>query len=348
MNTRDTYKKYGLPSTYAFTPRIDILQEWNNTEVVCESFTDLEKLKCDLGNVTYALLEQLFYLNNLSMVDCITSGMVGEKRLSKWLTQGHFPESIVSTVCNARKNKSTLTLSTRYKDFVRMGKSKHMVNGNSCAVTLYKGTSAYYLHKPNTFLLLNRGDDGDFKTRVIGRLTRITRAQDSSILGLPIGQAVILFNRIYGVNVQLPTTLNGIPCFRQRYKGDTGSDVKLISEYLINYEVGIEAARDIFAGHGNDDAYDDLLKDDQIVVTKFPEGQKFENICKIDPMPKRKEKKVKKDPLVDATIRSIRPIGRNLDFYTHWERWERRTSSVPRSKPQFRNSAISDALDRVS
>lgn len=259
MNTRDAFwGNNGKTCVSPFIPRIPELQALNGIKINVSESIDHNKLNA-LNFESLSAVKWLFQVNRLNLRDCIVSGKVGEKKLGKWLTHSHIPEDVVSQVCAAKTKGTKLTFTTRYKDFARLGHSKHYL---SCATTDYKNTSSYYLHKPNVFMLVDRGDNGDFKTRVIGRLTRVTKDSDARILDLPSSSLVILFNRIYGVSVPLPEQLYGIPCFAMPDKGMEGRVESLhISETLCEYEAGVECAS-MLSKVG---VYDDLLKYAEVV-----------------------------------------------------------------------------------
>jgi hypothetical protein len=243
MNTKDTFKKYApTTKTHAFTPRIPELQALNGQVFQTPQTVSLEYLASQLGDDLHHI-RWLFQSNGLDMFDCILSGKVGEKNLGKWLTQSHIPEKITSKICAAKIAGSALTLTTRYKDFLRMADSTHF---SSCLHTdsdTRYCTVILYLHKPNMFLLVNRDEQGKFKTRIVGRVTRITILEDSRALKLPIGTKIILLNRTYGVDVKVPKEIAGIPCFQQLQKQQSTDDHTVrISSILARFEIGSEKA----------------------------------------------------------------------------------------------------------
>jgi hypothetical protein len=90
-------------------------------------------------------------------------------------------------------------------------------------------------------MLVNRGDDGDFRTRIVGRLTRVKSNRDAMALNAELEEIVILFNRHYGVPVTIPSTINGIRCFMQPKKGNSCKPGHtIISRNLCRYEPGTE------------------------------------------------------------------------------------------------------------
>jgi hypothetical protein len=215
----------------------------------------LNALRLELGDSTLDYVTWLFNANKLDLHQCILTGKVGEKNLGKWLSHSHIPEAAVSKICAAKKSGTPLTLTTRYKDFTRMSMSKHY---DSCVSSLSTRTVAYYLHKSNVFMLVNRGANGDFRTRVIGRLLRLS-TDDAWRHGLTSADRyAIVFNRIYGVDVALPNKIHDIPCFSQRQRHQ---DVRGFSHLSTSVAMQNIETRKSDYGWQENHVYDDLLHD---------------------------------------------------------------------------------------
>lgn len=271
MNTRDKYLEVSKGhATEPFTPRIHLLQKMNGKRFSTGNSVDFGYLDKHLGYGDLEHLKWIFKINKLDMAECIKLGKVGEKSLGKWLTHAHIPEDIASKVCAARVPGIELTLTTRYKDFVLMGSNSHY---DTCITGKRPHTFAYYLHKPNVFLLIDRSPSGMIKSRSVGRVVRVTRANDSIALGVAKGTVVILFNRPYGIQVTLPDMLEGIPCFQQAGPDYCGGDRVEISLDLIRYEVGTERIGE--DPNDDDKIWDDLSERQNILKPKGHNIMKF-------------------------------------------------------------------------
>lgn len=231
LNTRNLFLAKLPGRSPLFTPRIKMLQELNGQ--IFPSVAGVKKEIVAPGSYQgWEYINWLFAANKLNLSDCILKGKVGEVNLGKWLKHSHVPEALISQVCAAKIPQADFVLTTRYRDLVRMADSKHY---DSCIKNSKIGSLNYYLHKKNVFMLVVRDARGDFSSRVIGRVTRVTNWFDAGHLGLPMLSKIIIFNRVYGVDLIPPSSLAGIPCFAQNWEECTGL---YATKDLVCWEVG--------------------------------------------------------------------------------------------------------------
>lgn len=99
--------------------------------------------------------------------DVLDNPYVNGMRVGKLLAKLGFTEAEISKCLQQESRQIELTLTCRFKDFLRMSKTSHY---GSCFNGMYKQEVFNFLANPYFALLIARDNKGDFHTRVVVRL----------------------------------------------------------------------------------------------------------------------------------------------------------------------------------
>lgn len=174
-----------------------------------------ETKKTFMPQMVPTLITLLLQHNNVDVTQAFMTGVVKignrETKLGKWLVNSNVPEALVSEAFNkAYITSSSFEVTTRYKDLLRMAKSRHY---HSCfeSVSFNGRQILKYLEDRDVALVVLRDSKGDFQARATIRLSMFEMAVDSSIhtfYGLVV-------NPVYGNGLSHKSIADAlpIPCF---------------------------------------------------------------------------------------------------------------------------------------
>lgn len=117
------------------------------------------------------LVKMLLQANELDTSEVLRAGMVGNKKLGKWLQQAHVPEAMITQAFRAIGAELELKISTRFKDIVNAVVSPHF---NSCLGGFHSDQLKVYLEDPSLAVLLSYDSKGRVYSRNWIRLVRVT------------------------------------------------------------------------------------------------------------------------------------------------------------------------------
>lgn len=138
----------------------------------------------------HPIIKGLLDLNKINAEEAFLSGIIGRKKIGKWLKDAHFPDDMISrTISEAVRPPFDFEITVDFKDILRMSKSKHYT---SCLNT--KGNLAIYeyLRNPSMGLIVARGPTGDFSFRAIINVGLIRGSMQECL--------IICNGRSYGVS----------------------------------------------------------------------------------------------------------------------------------------------------
>lgn len=134
--------------------------------------TDLDKVD--------NLVTSLLTANKFNPVDVISSGMVGKKKLSKWLKEGHIPDDMISRAVAACPKDIAVEFTTSFEDILNMSDSTHY---QSCLKSSYPMQIYYYLRNPGMGMFVVRSSNNSgFLFRAIARIGLIPGCMEQCLV----------------------------------------------------------------------------------------------------------------------------------------------------------------------
>ncbi len=117
-------------------------------------------------NSTNDLIKLLLHHNKIDLAEAFLSGKIGNKKTTKWLTDSHVPEAMVSQAASGVSTCADVEFTIDFEDILLMSDSPHY---DSCLSRERKGQIVHYLRNPGMGMLVIRGKNG-FTFRMIARV----------------------------------------------------------------------------------------------------------------------------------------------------------------------------------